>query len=152
MLFLVGLLLLGGSLARLGLIVTAFTIGHSITLSLAALGVVTPPGRLVEPAIALSIVLVGVDNLLVPAAPDAGPAAPRPAAVDGRPCSGWCTASASPPCCASSGCRGPRWAGRCSASTWGSRSASWLWCVPLALRPGGGPASARRSPARGWRW
>ena len=64
-LFLVGLLLLGGSLGRLGLIVTAFTLGHSVTLSLAALGIVTPPASLVEPAIALSIVLVGVDNLLV---------------------------------------------------------------------------------------
>ena len=36
-----------------------------MTLSLAALGVVTPPGQLIEPLIALSIVLVGVDNLLV---------------------------------------------------------------------------------------
>ena len=64
-LFVIGLILLGGSLARLGLIVTSFTIGHSITLSLAALGAVSPPGWLVEPAIALSVVLVGVDNLLV---------------------------------------------------------------------------------------
>jgi len=63
-LFVVGLLLLGGSLGRLGLIVTAFTVGHSVTLSLAALGIVTPPASLVEPAIALSVVLVGVDNLL----------------------------------------------------------------------------------------
>jgi hypothetical protein len=63
-LFIVGLILLGGSLARLGLIVTSFTIGHSITLSVAALGLVTPPASLVEPAIALSLVLVGVDNLL----------------------------------------------------------------------------------------
>src|SRR5690606_23324409 len=36
-LFLVGLLLLGGSLRRLVAIVTMFTVGHSITLSLAAL-------------------------------------------------------------------------------------------------------------------
>jgi hydrogenase/urease accessory protein HupE len=64
-LFLVGLLLLGGSLWRLATIVTAFTIGHSITLSLAALDVVSPPSSLVEPAIALSIVFVGADNLLV---------------------------------------------------------------------------------------
>ena len=63
-LFLVGLLLLGGSLRRLVMIVTAFTIGHSITLSLAALNIVNPPGWLVEPAIALSIVVIGVDNLL----------------------------------------------------------------------------------------
>lgn len=63
-LFLIGLLLLGGSLRKLALIVTAFTIGHSITLSLAALDIVTPPAWLIEPTIALSIVVVGVDNLL----------------------------------------------------------------------------------------
>lgn len=64
-LFLVGLLLLGGSLRRLAGIVTAFTLGHSVTLSLAALDLVTPATTLVEPAIALTIVIVGVDNLLV---------------------------------------------------------------------------------------
>jgi hypothetical protein len=64
-LFLIGLLLLGGTLWRLAAIVTAFTIGHSITLSLAALDVVSPPAAVVEPVIALSIVFVGADNLLV---------------------------------------------------------------------------------------
>jgi hydrogenase/urease accessory protein HupE len=64
-LFLLGLLLLGGSWWRLATIVTAFTIGHSITLSLAVLGVVRLPPAIVEPAIALSIIVVGVDNLLV---------------------------------------------------------------------------------------
>ena len=64
-LFIVGLLLMGGSLKRLLTIVTAFTIAHSITLSLAALSVVNPPARLIEPAIALSIVYVGIDNLMV---------------------------------------------------------------------------------------
>ena len=69
-LFLVGLILLGGSAARLGLIATAFTVGHSITLSLAVLGTVSPPAWIVEPAIALSVVLVGVDNLLAGSDPD----------------------------------------------------------------------------------
>ena len=64
-LFIVGLLLLGGSLLRLLSIVTAFTIAHSITLSLAALDLLSPPARLIEPAIALSIVYVGIDNLMV---------------------------------------------------------------------------------------
>jgi hydrogenase/urease accessory protein HupE len=64
-LFLIGLLLLGGSVARLALIVTSFTVGHSITLSLAALDIVSPSARLVEPLIALTIVVVGADNLLV---------------------------------------------------------------------------------------
>jgi hydrogenase/urease accessory protein HupE len=64
-LFIVGLLLLGGSLRRLLAIVTAFTAGHSITLALATLQIVDPPSRIIEPAIALSIVYVGADNLLV---------------------------------------------------------------------------------------
>jgi hydrogenase/urease accessory protein HupE len=63
-LFLVGLLLLGGTWLALVRIVTAFTLGHSITLSLAALNVVTPPATIIEPAIALSIVFVGADNLV----------------------------------------------------------------------------------------
>ena len=46
------------------MIVTAFTIGHSITLALATLQIVDPPARIIEPAIALSIVYVGADNLL----------------------------------------------------------------------------------------
>jgi hydrogenase/urease accessory protein HupE len=65
LLFLIGLLLLGGTLGRLLLIVTGFTIAHSLTLTLAVLNVVTPPPSVIEPAIALSIVYVGVDNLLV---------------------------------------------------------------------------------------
>lgn len=64
-LFIVGLLLMGGKLTRLLTIVTAFTVAHSVTLSLAALDVVNPPARLIEPAIALSIVYVGIDNLMV---------------------------------------------------------------------------------------
>ena len=64
-LFLIGLLLLRGSMSRLALIVTAFTLGHSVTLSLAALDLVSPPSRLIEPLIALTIVIVGADNLMV---------------------------------------------------------------------------------------
>jgi hydrogenase/urease accessory protein HupE len=65
LLFLVGLLLLGGSIAQLLVVVTAFTVAHSITLSLAALNIMTPSARVIEPAIALSIVYVGADNLTV---------------------------------------------------------------------------------------
>ena len=64
LLFLIGLLLLGGTVRQLLLVVTGFTIAHSVTLSLAVLDFVTPPGRIVEPVIALSIVYVGVDNLM----------------------------------------------------------------------------------------
>ena len=65
LLFLVGLLLLGGTVRQLALVVTAFTVAHSVTLSLAALNIASPPARIIEPAIALSIVYVGADNLLV---------------------------------------------------------------------------------------
>ena len=65
LLFLVGLLLLGGSVRQLLIVVTAFTLAHSVTLSLAALDLFSPPATIVEPAIALSIVWVGADNLLV---------------------------------------------------------------------------------------
>lgn len=43
-------------------IVTAFTIAHSITLSLAALGIVRIPNAIIEPSIAASIVYVAAEN------------------------------------------------------------------------------------------
>ena len=61
--FLVGLLLLGGSLVEMVKIVTAFTVAHSITLALAALDLVAPSPRLIEPLIAASILFVGAENL-----------------------------------------------------------------------------------------
>jgi hydrogenase/urease accessory protein HupE len=63
--FLVGLLLLGGRVRSLVGIITAFTVAHSITLCLAALHVVSLSPSFVEPAIALSIAYVGVENLFV---------------------------------------------------------------------------------------
>ncbi len=63
-LFIIGLLLLGGTLKQLLKIVSAFTVAHSITLALATLNVLNPPARVIEPAIALSIVFVGVHSLL----------------------------------------------------------------------------------------
>src|SRR5207248_30846 len=44
-------------------IVTAFTVAHSITLSLAALNAVTLPSRWIESAIAMSVVLAALNNL-----------------------------------------------------------------------------------------
>jgi HupE / UreJ protein len=55
------------SLGRAGLevlkVVTAFTLAHSITLSLAVLGLVSLPSRLVESVIAASVVLAALNNL-----------------------------------------------------------------------------------------
>ena len=63
LLFLLALLLPGGGLLALFKIITAFTIAHSVTLSLAVLQIVTLPDRLVEAVIALSIAFVAAENL-----------------------------------------------------------------------------------------
>ena len=44
-------------------VVTAFTLSHSITLTLAALGVLGLPSRLVESGIALSVMLAALNNI-----------------------------------------------------------------------------------------
>ena len=44
-------------------IVTAFTVAHSITLSLATLGVISLPSRLVESVIAASVVVAALNNV-----------------------------------------------------------------------------------------
>jgi len=64
LLFLCGLLIACRRPQSMVVIVTCFTLAHSITLALAALNVVTIPGRIVEPLIAATIVFVGVENLL----------------------------------------------------------------------------------------
>lgn len=61
LLFVFGLLLLVGGGRRLLWTVTAFTAGHSITLSLVTLGVFDYPVALVELAIALSIFILAVE-------------------------------------------------------------------------------------------
>jgi len=61
LLFVLGLLLLVSSGWMLVKTVTAFTIAHSITLAVATLGYVQPPGPPIEAAIALSIVFLGVE-------------------------------------------------------------------------------------------
>ncbi|MER7443374.1 HupE/UreJ family protein [Micromonospora avicenniae] len=65
-LFLLALLLGAKRLRDVVEVATAFTIAHSVTLVLAALGWVSVPGWIVEPLIALSIAFVAVDNLLSP--------------------------------------------------------------------------------------
>jgi hypothetical protein len=44
-------------------IVTAFTVAHSVTLSLAVLGIVTAPARVVEPLIAASVIAAAMNNV-----------------------------------------------------------------------------------------
>lgn len=60
--FVLGLLLLAYGFRDIAMLVTSFTIAHSITLGLAVLGVVVPTGHIVEALIGFSIALVGVEN------------------------------------------------------------------------------------------
>jgi len=63
--FVGALLLLGGTLRELLFVITGFTLGHSLTLSLAALGFVRVDAALVEACIGYSIALVAAENLAV---------------------------------------------------------------------------------------
>jgi hypothetical protein len=53
----------GGAFIEVVKVVTAFTLAHSITLTLAALQVISLPSRLVESAIALSVIIAALNNL-----------------------------------------------------------------------------------------
>jgi hydrogenase/urease accessory protein HupE len=64
-LFVIGLLIVWRGAMHIIKIVTSFTVAHSVTLILAALGAVTLPSRLVESVIALSIAYVGIENIFV---------------------------------------------------------------------------------------
>jgi hydrogenase/urease accessory protein HupE len=61
LLFVLALIVLVQEWRRVAITVTAFTVAHSITLAAATLGFLNVPGRPVEAAIALSIVLVAVE-------------------------------------------------------------------------------------------
>jgi len=64
--FVLGLFFFSMHLRPLLTQVTAFTVAHTVTLALAALGIVTIPGSIVEPLIAASIVVVAIENILQP--------------------------------------------------------------------------------------
>jgi hydrogenase/urease accessory protein HupE len=64
LLFLCGLLVVCRRFSTMALIITCFTLAHSITLALAALDLINLSSRVVEPMIAASIVFVGLENLL----------------------------------------------------------------------------------------
>jgi hypothetical protein len=54
-----------GPWGRLVLLVSSFTVAHSLTLGLGLYGIVAPPAHVVEPLIALSVAYVGIENLTV---------------------------------------------------------------------------------------
>ena len=63
--FLIALIVVARGLRSMLGVITAFAAAHSITLACAALGVLDPPSRLVEMAIALSIAYVAIENMVL---------------------------------------------------------------------------------------
>jgi hypothetical protein len=66
LLFVAALVLAVMSLWDLVKVVTAFTIAHTLTLALSAFGVARLPPSVVEPMIALSIIVVALQNVIFP--------------------------------------------------------------------------------------
>lgn len=62
-LFILCVFFLNTSLKKVILQASMFTLAHSITLALAIYGVISPPGAIVEPLIALSIVVLALENV-----------------------------------------------------------------------------------------
>lgn len=62
-LFVVGLALLHRDWRRLLVLVSAFTVAHTLTLALSTLGTLSVPTAVAEPLIALTIVYIGLENL-----------------------------------------------------------------------------------------
>ena len=63
-LFILSLFLLNSELKSVILQCTVFTIAHSLTLGLSAVGWIIPNSHIVEPLIAISILLAAVENLI----------------------------------------------------------------------------------------
>jgi len=73
MLFILGLYLASPGLRSLLILATTFTLAHSVTLALAATGLVVAPTRVIEPLIALSIAAVAIENVVTkPKSTDVG--------------------------------------------------------------------------------
>jgi hydrogenase/urease accessory protein HupE len=64
LLFLLGLIIVTKNFRSLFSVISAFTIAHSTTLILSALGILSLPPVLTESLIALSIVYVGIENVV----------------------------------------------------------------------------------------
>jgi hypothetical protein len=63
--FLVGLVLISRRLRDLVFVVTGFTLGHSATLALAVTGVLRPHAEYIDALVALTIALIGAENIAV---------------------------------------------------------------------------------------
>jgi len=60
-----GLMLISRRLRDLVFVITGFTVGHSITLALAVTGIVQPHAEYIDALVALTIAVIGVENIAV---------------------------------------------------------------------------------------
>lgn len=65
-LFILSLFLLSPKLKTVLWQATAFTVAHSVTLGLAIYQIITPPTKIIEPLIAISIMYVSLENIFSP--------------------------------------------------------------------------------------
>lgn len=63
--FLLGLVLISRRLKDLVFVITGFTIGHSLTLALAVTGILRPHAEYIDALVALTIALIGAENLAI---------------------------------------------------------------------------------------
>jgi hypothetical protein len=63
--FLLGLVLISRRLRDLVYVVTGFTIGHSTTLALSVTGVIRPHAEFIDALVALTIAMIGAENIAV---------------------------------------------------------------------------------------
>lgn len=63
--FLLGLVLISRRFKDLIFVITGFTLGHSLTLALAVTGIIRPHAEFIDALVALTIALIGVENLAV---------------------------------------------------------------------------------------
>jgi hypothetical protein len=61
--FMLGLVLISRRVRDLLFVVTGFTLGHSLTLALAVTGIVRPDARYIDSLVALTIALIGAENI-----------------------------------------------------------------------------------------
>ncbi len=63
--FLLGLVLISRRTRDLVFVITGFTIGHSLTLALAVTGILRPHAEFIDALVALTIALIGAENMAV---------------------------------------------------------------------------------------
>lgn len=61
--FMLGLVLISRNLRDLLVVITGFTIGHSITLALAVTGILRPEGQYIDALVAFTIAMIGAENI-----------------------------------------------------------------------------------------